>query len=97
MVGLLFPVIRSLEDGSDLWGPKKLGSRTHLPPQRSKADGSCSLEAGLWHLLLLIANQKGKGTWVWSGLWQRAPCKVLARDAAVRGTEGCSVLEQAAA
>lgn len=38
--GPLFPVICSLEDGSDLWGPKKLGSRTHFPQQRSKADGA---------------------------------------------------------
>lgn len=27
------------------------------------------------HCLLLIANQKVKGTWAWSGLWQRAPCR----------------------
>lgn len=38
--GPLFPVICSLEDGSDLWGPKKLGSRAHLPLQRSEADGA---------------------------------------------------------
>lgn len=80
--GPLFPVICSLEDGSDLWGPKKLGSRTHLPQQKSKADGAVPWD-WIVHCLLLVANQKVKGMWAWSGVWQRAPCKALARDAAV--------------
>lgn len=41
--GPLFPVIYSPEDGSDLWGPKKLGSRTHLPLQSFPGGLDCAL------------------------------------------------------